>query len=502
MGEGTRESLRDFYREYLHKLIEKNSEELVDLFIDQHMALEALTKAAEEQRAINHELGLKIKELEKRLDADSHNSHKPPSSDNPYTKPEHETKSTRKKSGKKPGGQKGHKGYCLEPTDNPDHTVAIKPEGICECGRDLDNAITIDSVTRQVFDIILPVLTSTEYRGEVKACECGKVHKPDFPSYLKAKVQYGPTLKSIAVYLKHHGMISYERLQELYKELFEVELSQGTLVNFVSECSKHLEPVVAEIKEAIIASDVVHFDESGLRILGSLHWLHCAGTEMLTYYFAHKKRGTEAMTQMGILPYFTGTAIHDHWESYYTYEACRHGLCNAHHLRELIYFAEHDEKWAEKLMNCLLDAKNEKDESLILSEKRILYYKNRVKRILREGLFLHPKRVKTDKTRGRQKQTKQYNFLSRVNEKIDDVLRFIIDPLVPFDNNQGERDIRMLKVQQKVSGTFRSSRGAQSFCIIRGYISTIRKNKQPLFDAIRSAWSSQVIRPGVLVCAE
>ena len=502
MGAGVRESLRGFYREYVQKLIEKNPEALVDFLVDQHVALEALTKAAEEQRSINHELGLKIKELEKRLDADSHNSHKPPSSDNPYTKPENKTKSTRKKSGKKPGGQKGHKGYCLQPTDNPDHTVPIKPEGICECGRDIDNAITIDSVTRQVFDIKLPELTSTEYCGEVKACECGKVHKPDFPENVKAKVQYGATLKSIAVYLKHHGMISFERLQELYKELFGVLLSQGTLANFVSVCSKRLEPVVAEKKEAIISSDVVHFDESGLRILGSLHWLHCAGTEVLTYYFAHKKRGTEAMTQMGILPYFTGTAIHDHWESYYTYEACRHGLCNAHHLRELIYFAEHGEKWAEKLVNCLLDARNEKDESLILSEKRILYYKNRVKRILREGLFLHPKREKTEKTRGRQKQTKQHNFLSRVNEKTNDMLRFIIDPLVPFSNNQGEQDIRMLKVQQKVSGTFRSSRGAHSFCIIRGYISSIRKNGQQVFDAIQSAWSSQIVRPDALIYAE
>ena len=143
------------------------------------------------------------------------------------------------------------------------------------------------------------------------------------------------------------------------------------------------------------------------------------------------------MTQMGILPYFEGTAIHDHWESYYTYAACTHGLCNAHHLRELIYFAEHGEKWAEKLMGCLIDAKNEIDESLILPEKRITYYKNRVKRILREGFYLHPKRVKTTKRRGRTKQTMQYNFLARIRDNLDDVLRFIIQPSVPFNNNQG-----------------------------------------------------------------
>jgi len=449
---------------------------------------------------INH-LEARVQELEEQISKDSHNSNKPPSSDNPYTKSEKKTKSRRKRSDKKPGGQQGHTGYSLQPTDDPDHKVTIKVEGICDCGRDLESAEIIDYVNRQLFDIILPQLSSTEFCGEVRECACGKVHKPDFPDYLNAKVQYGPSIKSLAVYLKHHGMISYERLQELYKELFGIQLSQGTLVNFINECSKRLTPVAEETKAAIIASDVVHFDESGFRILGSLHWLHSASTGVLTYYFAHKKRGTEAMTAMGILPYFTGTAVHDHWESYYTY-ACTHGLCNAHHLRELIYFAEHEEKWAEKLMDCLIDGKNEKDESLILSEKRITYYKNRVKRILREGLDLHPKRVKTNKTRGRPKQTKQYNFLSRLSKKVDDVLRFIIDAAVSFDNNQGERDIRMLKVQQKVSGTFRSYRGAESFCRIRGYISSIRKNKQSVFDAIRSVWSSQIVRPNVLVCAE
>ena len=186
-----------------------------------------------------------------------------------------------------------------------------------------------------MFDVVLPKLTSTDFCAEVRACTCGKVHRADFPDYLHGGVQYGPTKKSLAVYLKHHGMLSYERLQDLYNEAFGISLSQGTLVNFINECSKRLTPVVEEIKAGIIVADVVHFDESGLRILGSLHWLHSASTGMLTYYFAHKRRGTEAMSAMGILPHFTGTAIHDHWESYYTY-ACTHGLCNAHHLRELI----------------------------------------------------------------------------------------------------------------------------------------------------------------------
>ena len=375
MGRGSRARLRDYYRDHIHKLLKKGAEAVVDFIIDQHMALDALTKAFEKQRKVNEELALKIKELEARLDEDSHNSHKPPSSDGPYTEPEKKTKTRRKKSGKKPGGQKDHKGHNLQPTDNPDCTVAIAVEGTCECGRDLESAEIIDHVIRQMFDIILPQLTSTEFCSEVRVCACGKVHKADFPDYLNGRVQYGPTIKSLAVYLKHHGMISYERLQELYKEVFGIPLSQGTLVNFINECSKRLTPVVEEIKTRIIASDVVHFDESGLRILGSLHWLHSASTGMLTYYFAHKKRGTEAMTAMGILPYFTGTAIHDHWESYYNY-ACAHGLCNAHHLRELIYFAEHGEKWAEKFIDCLIDAKNEKDEVLILSGKRITYYKN------------------------------------------------------------------------------------------------------------------------------
>lgn len=501
MGREKRKRLRDHFKEHLNRLLENGPEAVVDFMMDQHNAVEALTKAVEKQREINAELVLRIKELEARMDEDSHNSHKPPSSDSPYTQPNEKPKSRRKRSGKTPGGQKGHAGHTLHPTENPDTTVELPVKGRCECGRDLEQAHIIDHVIRQMFDIVLPQLSSTEFRGEIRACACGKVHKAEFPDYLTGRVQYGPTIKSLAVYLKHHGMISYERLQELYTEVLGIGLSQGTLVNFVTECAKRLTPVGEEIKAGVRDSAVVHFDESGLRILGSLHWLHVASTEKLTYYFPHKKRGTEAMTAMGILPHFTGTAIHDHWESYYTY-ACTHGLCNAHHLRELIYFAEHGENWAEKFMDCLIDAKREKDESPILSGTRITYYKNRLKRILREGLHLHPKRLKTDKTRGRPKQTKQHNFLSRLNKKVDDVLRFIIDAAVPFDNNQGERDIRMLKVQQKVSGTFRSYRGAKSFCIIRGYISSIRKNRQPVFNAIRSAWSSQIIRPAALVCAE
>ena len=223
MGKSTRKRLRDYYREHIHKLLEKGATAVVDFIIDLQMALDVMTKANEKQKKFIGELTVKINELQEQLNKDSHNSNKPPSSNDPYKEkePKEKPKSTRGKSERKPGGQEGHKGYNLQPTDNPDHTVELTIEGTCECGRDLEDAEIIDHIARQMFDIILPQLTSTEFCAQVKACACGKVHKADFPEYLNGRVQYGPTLKSMAVYLKHHGMISYERLQEFFKELLE-----------------------------------------------------------------------------------------------------------------------------------------------------------------------------------------------------------------------------------------------------------------------------------------
>ncbi|MCW8824374.1 MAG: IS66 family transposase, partial [Ignavibacteriaceae bacterium] len=420
-----------------------------------------------------------------------------PSSDNPYKKNKKKTKSLRKKGGKV-GGQKGHKGSNLNQVNNPDHMVPLSTNTVCDCGHNISNVIVESFDTRQVFDINEIKLNVTEYQAEVKRCPvCGQIHTADFPEEVKSKAQYGPRIKALTLYLKHHGFMSYERIQELCEDWIGIPISQGTLVNFTNACACDLEPVVEDIKDKLIESDIIHCDESGIRIMGTLHWLHVTGNEYFTYYYPHKNRGKVAMDEIGILPNYTGIVIHDHWDSYYKYENCLHSLCNAHHLRELIYFEENDEKWAEKLKKCLIDAKDEK-EDIGITKKRIKYYKSRFKRLLNEGLKIHPECKKNKKKRGRQKQSGEHNLLKRLKEKIDDVLRFITNKQVPFDNNSGERDVRMIKVQQKVSGTFRSIAGAENFCIIRSYISTIKKCGYSVYKVFLGVCQKDILLPEVI----
>ena len=428
----------------------------------------------------------RVQELEAIISKNSKNSNKPPSSDNPFRK---KTKSLRKKGGKI-GGQKGHKGTNLKLSKNPDEIIKINAKGECNCGKEIADGKLKGYDKRQVIDIPKIETKTTEYQAEIIECDCGKIHTAEFPACANVKVQYGSNIKSLVVYLKHYGFVSYERIAEFLEDVVSQKISQGTLVNMINECALNLKPFVKQIKEKLIAEPVVHFDETGFRIEGSLHWLHCAGSQNYTYYFPHKKRGKEAMDAMGILPNFKGIAVHDHWESYYHFLDCLHSLCNSHHLRELIFFEEQNEVWATKLKNCLLDAKEEKDRYGKITKKRKKYYRLRLYRILNAGLKIYPERKKNDKKRGRQKQNKEHNLLFRMKKRIDDVVRFILNKNVPFDNNLSERDARMAKVQQKVSGTFRSYSGAEYFCIIRSYISTVRKQGQSVFKAICASFQN------------
>jgi len=442
-----------------------------------------------------------INRLKSTISKDSHNSNKPPSSDNPYKRSK--TKSLRKKGGK-PGGQEGHKGSYLKQVNKPDdiiqHTIQNK---ICECGCSLESGKLLGYDKRQEFDIPKVAVKVTEHRAEIKECPiCSKIHMADFPSDIIQKAQYGSNIKTLAAWLKHYGLISYERIAELLSDLLGIGISVGTLVNITNACASELKTVYDQIKIKITESELVHFDETGLRVCGNLNWLHVAGNCDLTYYYVHQKRGTEAMDAMGILPHFNGIAIHDHWKAYYQYNNPLHGLCNTHHLRELIFFEEDRQTWAGKIKQCLLDAKDEKAETGLLTEARIIYYKSRLKRLIREGLKLNPENIRKNGKRGRPKQSPEYNLLKRLRDYLDDVLRFITNPEVPFDNNSGERDIRMMKVQQKISGAFRSEMGATNFCIIRSYISSIKKCSQSVFDSIQSIFKGNVILPYALIRAE
>ena len=436
-----------------------------------------------------NDLAIQVEDLKEQISKDSHNSNKPPSSDGPFKK---QTKSMRKKGGKS-GGQKGHKGTNLKMSDNPDEIIIIKVKGKCSCGKAKSSSKKAGIEKRQVFDLPKITMKITEYQADIIECDCGQVHSAVFPSNVKVKAQYGNNIKSLSVYLKHYGFLSYERIAEFMKDIVGQNISQGTLVNMVNECAAKLLFSVKKIKEKLTREDVVHFDETGFRIEGSLHWLHSAGNDNYTYYYPHKKRGKQAMDDMGILPLFRGIAVHDHWDSYYRYIHCNHSLCNSHHLRELIFFDEQNEIWAGKLIDCLLDAKYEKENNKKLSLKRQKYYRQRMHRILNMGLKIHPEIKVKKRQRGRPAQSKAHNILRRMKNRIDDVLRFIYELAVPFDNNLAERDVRMTKVQQKISGTFRSFQGAESFCIIRSYLSTARKQGLSVFKAISRGFQNNYI---------
>jgi transposase len=405
----------------------------------------------------------------------------------------------RKSSGKKPGGQKGHKGTTLRMVDSPDIIKVHKVERCGHCGQSLRGKKVLGYDRRQVFDLPPIKVEVTEHQTEIKECGgCGTLTTAEFPEEVRHKVQYGPGLKATAGYIKGYGLLSYERAAELFEDLFGVPLSGGTLVNIDREIGERLEEVNKRIKEQILDSPIVHFDETGMRIEGKLHWLHVAGTEEATYYMPHGKRGSQAIDAIGILPSFEGIAVHDGWSSYFNY-GCDHALCNAHHLRELIFVHEQDEQsWAKQMIEFLLEVKEKKEKSKgqQFSVRRIQEFERRYREIVAMGMAANPPPAEEGKKkRGRKKKSKAANLLGRLRQHEKAVLAFMYDFSVPFHNNLGERDIRMMKVQQKISGTFRSFDGALSFCRIRSYISTVKKRGLNVMSALQDVFSGKRLLP-------
>ena len=438
----------------------------------------------------------RLRDLEEQLQKNSRNSHKPPSSDGLK-----KIAKVRKPSGKKPGGQPGHEGNTLRLVDSPDTVTVHKVERCQHCGESLTKKKALKYDRRQVFDLPAIQVQVSEHRAEIKDCErCGKLSTAEFPQDVRHKVQYGPRLKANAAYIKNYGLLSYERAAQLFEDLFGVALSAGTLVKMDREAAERLEEVNQRIKQRITDSAIVHFDETGLRIEGKLHWLHVAGTQELTYYLPHAKRGTEACDAIGILPNFQGKAVHDGWSSYFKY-LCDHVLCNAHHLRELTFLYEQEgQRWAKQMMECLLEVKGkrEKSKGQRFASKTIRVFEQRYHKILAIGLAAHPPPVESlNRKRGRKKKSKAANLLDRLRRHEQATLAFMYDFSVPFDNNLGERDIRMMKVQQKISGTFRSFEGALSFCRIRSYISTVKKQGMNVLSALQDVFSNKQLLPQI-----
>lgn len=462
--------------------------------------LAAQQEQLQSQRQTISSLTARVKELEDRLAKNSRNSSKPPSSDPPQ-KPK--PKSLRGRSGKKPGGQKGHPGTTLSLVEDPEHLVVHSPEECEGCGRVLVDVVEASGYERrQVVDVPPLALEVTEHRAQRKRClGCGGTTTAAFPAEASAPVVYGPRIQALSVYLMEYQLLPYERASELLKDLFgEPAPRAGTLHSALRKCFEGLEETEEAIKEGLIGAKVGHFDETGLRVGGKGMWVHVASTAELTHYAVHPKRGSEATKEIGVLPSFRGIAMHDGLSSYRNYEQCEHALCNAHHLRELTFVEEeHKQEWAGRMKVLLSEIEEAVREEAVrggtrLAPEKIWHFEGRYQRLLEAGLKANPPPLLTGK-RGRPKQTKGKNLVDRLDKHREAVLRFMHDFRVPFDNNQAERDVRMVKVRQKISGCFRTMEGATTFCRIRGYISTSRKQGENVLLALEGVFRGNPFVP-------
>jgi len=450
-------------------------------------------------------LTLRTAELERRLHQNSQNSHQPPSHDGPskghfgFDRPA--PKSQRKKSGRESGGQPGHEGTTLKLADPADHIEEYWPQRCGCCGRYLGQESVSGYERRQVHDVPVIKIEVTEHRRMEVVCEtCGAHTQGEYPASVTNVVQYGSGMKALMTYLVTQHLLPLERSGELLKAIVNGQPSEGTIVNAVAECAAGLSAVEIKIKQALLKVAMGHFDETSLRVMKKLYWLHVISTDQLTFYALDEKRGQQAHERIGILPQFKGTAVHDAYASYFGYDML-HGLCNAHLLRDLTSVEESTSQlWPIQMKDLLLSIKTTVDTTkatgaTALPATQIDYFQILFRTLVQSGLSANPPPERLPGQRGRLKQSPARNLLERLRDHEDAVLRFMHDFNVPFDNNQAERDLRMMKVKQKISGCFRSLDGAQAFCRIRGYISTIRKQGGDVLAALRSVFDGSPFVP-------
>ena len=434
-----------------------------------------------------------------RLGLNSKNSSKPPSTDPFRAKKPHSA------SGRKPGGQPGHTGTTLRPVSDPDIIKEIVIDrSLLPPGRYRSSG----HEARQVIDLDITTLV-TEWRAEVVVDEQGRRHVAPFPEGVTRPVQYGIGVKVNAVYMSQFQMVPYNRIEDHFLEQMGIPVSSGSIVNFNRDAFDRLAFFEQWVQKALQQEELLHVDETGINIGGKRCWLHNVSSLGLSHFAPHAKRGGEAIESIGILPGFHGILCHDHWKPYFHYGRV-HALCNAHHLRELERAWEQDgQQWAQQL-SLLLKEANEMVHGAggCLDSATAEQYRVRYRELLQQAELECPAPEPAPKNgkRGRTAKSKSRNLLERLQSFENDVLRFLDDPLVPFTNNQAENDLRMIKVQQKVSGCFRSMDGAETFCRIRSYITTCRKQGITASEALRllfqGKWPDFMSTPVDSVCAE
>ena len=412
----------------------------------------------------------RVQELEARAAKDSHNSGKPPSSDGLKRR----TKSLRKPSGKKPGGQLGHRGQTLHLVATPDDVVEHRPAVCSACQAELNEAPVLVRERRQVQELPAVRLLVMEHQAlHVRCPSCQQVNVGTFPAETPSRAQYGPRLRALAVYLVEEQLVPLGRVQQVLCDLVGVRLGRGTLVRWIQQASATLAPVEAQLTAALRQVAVLHRDETGVRRAGRLAWVHVASTARLTRDAVHAQRGAEATDAMGILPHYTGVSVHDGLQTYHRYRRCRHALCNMHHLRELTFLEEqYQQTWAPELKGLLLEMKAATEQARAAGRRSLPAATRETfvtcyRAVLAAGHAANPPPERRPRQRGRVKQTPARNLLERLWLRQDEVLAFLDDLTIPFDNKQAERDLRALKMQQKVSGCFRSEPGADAFARLR-----------------------------------
>lgn len=425
-------------------------------------------------------------ELRLRLNQNSQNSHKPPSSDGLSKKP-----AFQQSQGKKTGGQVGHQGKTLSMVANPD-AIVVHHAPFCPCCCKTFTASDVSHIIqkRQVFDIPQPRLEVTEHQLGVITC-CGQIYKGTFPTSVTHPVQYGSKIKALSVLLNNDYKIPFEKIEQLLGDLYNCSFNESTAISANIDCFNGLTCTEANIRQQILDSKVVNFDETGMRVEGKLHWFHTASTKLFTYLFVHTHRGKEALeSAKSVIKNFKNWAIHDCWSSYFDFSDCSHGLCNAHLMRELQALIENGSQWAILMRNLLVELYNESQKGTVIIENKVIWAQ-KYQNICFQAHKEEPPPIKNK--RGKPKNSKGRNLLNRLVKHQEGVIAFAFYEAIPFTNNQAERDIRCLKTKQKVATSFRTFSGAENYARIQSFVSTLRKQKMNVFQNLINIFNNEAV---------